>query len=323
MKPISRLAFSFVLATALTLTGCASFERTLPAPQQAQPIAVQIINEPLSAWSDMPIGVYRVPESNTVISGQQQGGMAPVLLFGLIGLAAQHAAGASASEEAVREIEKSLRIDVGQQAQTASRRVIDSGLYPRHFTNQTDAAGPKLNVSGSLLMTFVDDKSVRPWVVLKATLMDAKTKEPIWSTRYFSSTSGARPLAGENSWTANSGELLQRAVAKDVEHSVAFMLKDISAPHMRDENALTTVQSHFPFVRQRLQSVGFKLAEDEKIVTFIPRVGDIIVFAGVNILDKSSAVVRGATKDDINAFLKIVEEETKIADATQIPSKTD
>lgn len=293
---------------AASLSGCASFERAKPAPVQTQPVTLQINNEPLSGWSDMPIGVYRVPDSQTVISGQQSGGMAPVLLFGLVGLAAQHAAGAGASEEAVRETEKHLRIDMAKELSSASERLLAAGTYKGRITNQSENLGPVLQVSGSLVLTFVSDTTVRPFVVLKTNMLDPKTKETMWSTRYFSSSGTALPLTGDNSWTADSGAKLQQQVRKDMEKGLAFLLKDVVTPYARTEEVYTTVQGHYPFVRKRLQSIGYKLVEDDNSIAYVPRVGDVIVFAGVNIFDKNTVTSRPATKEDISAFLKVLEE---------------
>ena len=64
-------------------------------------------------------------------------------------------------------------------------------------------------------------------------------------------------------------------------------------------NNLTLLQGNFPFVKPRLQMTGMQLSEDEHYVVFAPRLGDVLVFAGVNILDKSVITYRPASKDDL------------------------
>src|SRR5688500_11756095 len=100
-KTIVRL---FGLVVALLLGGCATFEYTKPAPAQTQPISVKMSGEELSGLTDVPVGSYRVPNSQVIITGHQKspaGGM----MFGLLGVAAAHASGGSTGADTVKDIE--------------------------------------------------------------------------------------------------------------------------------------------------------------------------------------------------------------------------
>jgi len=309
MKVSSRALVVFAFAALMSLTGCATFEMAKPAPVQTQPVAVSFTDEELSGMNDLPIGTYRVPDSHVIISGHQKGGMGPAVLFGLIGLAVQHAANASAGQEAVQEIEEALRINLKEEGQEIARKLISSERYTKSFRTEVDAASPSLSVITAVVMSYVTETDVRPYVVLKASLHDPKTKETVWTTRYFSSNGKTLPLAGEVSWTANKGEELKRTVSTNLERTVAFMLADVSSPYARDDTKLTMVQGTFPHVPQRLQTVGYRLSEDDQTIAFVPKLGDVIVFTGVNLMDKSTTVYRVATKDD--ELLKIIEEPKK------------
>ena len=61
---------------------------------------------------------------------------------------------------------------------------------------------------------------------------------------------------------------------------------------------LEMLKPHFP--------VGYQVAEDERSIVFVPKLGDVLVFAGVNVMDKSVTTVRPALPDD--ARLKLVDD---------------
>jgi hypothetical protein len=127
---------------------------------------------------------------------------------------------------------------------------------------------------------------------------NAAERKALWTTRYLASTGAARPLVGAGSWTDSDSAPLKDAILISLEQAVRVMLQDVSKPFPRDPNNLTLVQGNFPFVKPRLQMTGMQLSEDEHYVVFAPRLGDVLVFAGVNILDKSVITYRPATKDD-------------------------
>ena len=271
---------------------------TKPAPAQQQPISISFSNEELSGWSDLPPGVYRVPDSQTIISGHQKGGIAGIL-FGPLGVLAQSAMNSSHGGSATKDVQETLKINLTSDAQAIARTLTASGRFKDKFTSNENAELPRLSVSTAVALTFVDDTNVRPYVVLKASLYAAHATESQWATRYMASNGAPRPLVGPNSWTANEGEELKKAIVGNLESAIDFMLKDVSSPYERDANHLVLIQGSFPYVRKRLQLVGYQLAEDERSLVFVPRLGDVLVFAGVNIMDKSVTIHRPAKEGDL------------------------
>jgi hypothetical protein len=311
MKLAGRILLSLALTSLTLLSGCATFDRAKAPPPQSQPIAVSFTNEELSGWSDLPIGAYRIPDSQMIISGHQKGGAAG-LLFGVIGIAIQNAVETNNGKESIKDIENTLRVTLTEQAQGITKSLISSGQFDKKFTTQAEANTPTLSVFTSVIATYVNDTDVRPYIVLSASYKDAKTKEPIWSTRYFVSSGKALPLVGDVSWTANGGEALKRTLTANLEKGIKVMLADVSSPYPRNEAALHTVQGNFPYVRPRFQINGYNLQEDADTLVFVPRVGDVIVFAGVNVMDKSMTSLRLMTKDD--PFWKVLPEEKLAAE---------
>jgi hypothetical protein len=78
------------------------------------------------------------------------------------------------------------------------------------------------------------------------------------------------------------------------------MLRDVAEPYVRDDADMTIVEGDFPYLKQRVQMLGYKLTEDEKYIAFVPKIGDVMTLSGVNVLDKSTIVVRPARPGDVS-----------------------
>lgn len=287
----------------LALGGCASFEYTKPAPKQQQPITLKNAGDQLSGWTDLPLGAYRVPDSHVIISGHQRGQGAG-LLFGLVGVALAHAANAGAGADAVKTAEQQLRIKLDAPLDAAIRDVATSAAHGSTFTLVERTGQMKLLVTPALILSFVTDDKLRPYVILKASLVGADAK-PVWTTRYIASTGQPRPLFGAQGWLLDDAAELRKTIQTNLAVAMRTLATDVAKPYARDDQKLVMVQGNFPYVKQRLQAVGYPLTEDGQYLMFIPKLGDMLVFAGVNVLDKSAITFRAATTED--AVFKLVD----------------
>ncbi len=290
------------------LSGCASFNFTKPAPAQPQAIAVDFTAAELSGWTDLPIGTYRVPDSQVIISGHQKGGGAG-MLFGVIGVAVQHSINKAGGKEAVADAESILRINLTEKGRSTVGDLVATEPFASRFKLASGSGGPVLNVTGAVVLTFVNETDVLPYVVLKANIPDGSKKTKGWTTRYIASSQQPRALGGENGWLADSGSALHAAIASDLRHATEVMLRDVSRPYARNDGAMTTVEGHFPYVKQKLQTTGYTLGEDDSSIYFVPKLGDVIVFAGVNIMPKQLTRHRAFEKGD--SVFKVIEDPEK------------
>ncbi|MBG9389906.1 hypothetical protein [Caenimonas aquaedulcis] len=302
-----RLTHALCAFVLVQLAGCASFEFAKPMPAQTQVVGVRVSGEELSGWSDLPIGVYRVPESQVIISGHQKG-QAAGMLFGLVGVAIAHAANASAGADAVRDAEKQLHIHLNEPLKASINGLLSSGAFGAKFAADS-AAGPRLQLTPALVLSFVNDSDVRPYVIIRTSLVGTDGKSQ-WNTRYIASTGESHALLGTGGWLENDASLLKATVQRNLDLATRALASDVSRPAPRDDNRMHVVQTHYPFVKPKFQSPGYLLAEDDATLTFVPRIGDIIVFAGVNVLDKKAVTVRPKEKDE-PMMTKPVEEPKK------------
>jgi len=60
-----------------------------------------------------------------------------------------------------------------------------------------------------LVVNFIGDEQVRPWVVLKTLLKDAKGEE-LWKTKYVAGVGEVRPLVGERGGAPRSSRRRRR-----------------------------------------------------------------------------------------------------------------
>jgi hypothetical protein len=248
-----------------------------------------------SAWSDLPIGAYRVPNTDVIVSGHQREETVVGLMV-LFGPAAVHAAYSNAAAAGVSDSGQNLRIRLVDQTRSEVESLLLQGPLTSKFSLQP-GAGAELDVSSAVLLTYENDTHVRAFTIVKAELKGAD-KRSLWETRYFASTGESRPLQGPGSWTERGVEPLRSNVVASLRQALKVMLHDVAKPYARDEQRMTVVETQFPFMRSRGQMKGYHLAEDEKYIVFAPKLPDAVVLSGVNVFDKTVTVYRPAKPED-------------------------
>jgi hypothetical protein len=298
MMMLARVRRLFGVALLMALGGCATYDRMNAPPAPAQPIVLNISGEGASGWNDVTIGTYTVPDSDVVISGYQRGNAG--FLFGVIGVLAQDAIQSSNGAAAVKNVRNALTLHLAPQTVALTQKAIASGAYGQAFSAPGDAGGPKLTVVPYVVLTFVNDTDVMPYVILKTTLSGTGHD---WTTRYIASSGQPTVLEGENSLTADGGKKLKAALDRDLDWAVKAMLDDIANHRPRDPAHMIYVETGVPFIRQRMGLPGFELSEDGETLVYVPKVADAVVFSGVFVLDKAAVAYRPATPDDKGKML--------------------
>ena len=153
-----------------------------------------------------------------------------------------------------------LQVNLTHQAEEISNSLITSGQFGPAYRTGAGANGPVLTVNPYVVITFVNDTEVRPYVVLKATLRGPKNNS-LWTARYIASADKPLPLEGEQSYTADDGTRLKAALAKELETEIKFMLADVASPRVRDDTKLIYVVSSVPFLRQRFGMLGYEITK--------------------------------------------------------------
>lgn len=268
-----------------------------PAPRFDGPTQIAFSTDSVSKWTDLPLGTYRVPNSDVIISGHQKGGAAPMLLFGLIGVAVQSGINSSQGKQTMASAEQALTFSIDEEAKAKLQAALADPAYANRFSMEP-TADRSFEVTGAVVMSFAEDRDVLPYVTLRVKLMGKGGKSKLWTTRYIASTGARRPLIGEGSWTENEGAPLRTQVSALLDLAIATMLKDLDTPYPREEASLTNVHGFFVHVNKPLQVVGYKLAEENGRMLFLPRLGTTIVFAGVNVIDTDSVWQAPAGKKD-------------------------
>jgi hypothetical protein len=294
---MNKMAIGMVtVAAALALNGCVNQGVPKSYPGQGQPIVVKVSSEGLSSFSEMPMGTYRIPNSQVLISGRQQGN---ALAIGLgVSGAISRAADSSAGKAAVQSLEDSLRLSLSSEAQHDLVGLAQTEPFSNKFTLLPNPNAPVLSITGDIVLQFVNDTDVRPYVVLKSQLQGAQSAIPVSTMRYVASVGLPRPLTGKGGWTADDGAPLKSVISKALERALTVMLTDVSSPFPRDEDRQIAVKGNYVFLTARLQVVGYFLTEDTDWIAFSPRMPSTSLLSGVSIMDKSVTTYRPATKSD-------------------------
>ena len=295
MSSFSRAVRGCGLALVALLAGRSNAQPAPPGPTPSPPVRVTFSSAG-AGMNDLPIGAYRVPDSNIVVSGHQKGSLAGVL-FGVLGVLAENAVDTQVNKGAVGGARSALHFDVAKQAEDDTRAALQSGRYGQAFSLDGGSDVPAMTVYAYASITFVSDTEVRPYVILKAVLKPSGGRQQ--TQRYICCAGEALPLAGDNGLTANGGERLQRILTHEADEAVNLMLTDTAHPYPRDEQRLVSVDAHQPFVRNRLRLTGYELSEDQDSIIFLPKIGKgAFVFYGVQKMDKATISYHPATRKD-------------------------
>lgn len=276
-----------LVSTVMILTGCAS-ALSQPMPELKGKLALVVSKELPSKWTDMPIGVHHYAETSVYVSGHQ-GAAGIGILFGPIGLALAHSAAQSTGEKKAAVVSQ-VRIDMV----AATERAIAAELARRGDTTRFAPAGSKadgtLEIVPFLVLNFVGDDKVRPWIVLKTALKDANGDEK-WKTRYMASVAETRTLGGDAGWVSAEAEPLRSAIDRSLQRAVDVLLREGAGHLTRGSGRAVKVKGQWVWVKQPLELSAEVLDESDELIVVKPNVSDAIVFAGVSIFEKPAVTV--------------------------------
>ena len=275
------------LVVAVVSTGC-SHALTQPMPELKGALGLKISQETASGWTDMPIGVHRIPETSVYVSGHQ-GAAGIGMLFGPIGLAAAHAAAQSTGEKKAGD-PAVLRIDIAAEADRVLKEELDRRRDVVRFAAAGSRAEATLEIVPFIVLTFVGEERVRPWVVLKALLKGAGGDEQ-WKTRYITSFGDPRPLAGDNGWTIDGGQPLRSAIDRSLKTGIDVMLRDAAGELPRGKGRVVKLRGNWVWVKQTMEVSGEILEQTPERLIVKPDVADAIVFAGISIVEPGALTI--------------------------------
>jgi hypothetical protein len=293
----SRAGIAASLAFAwLFISGCVNLDSPPPILKSHR-VVVNFTNQKLSALSEIPMGAYRIPQSQVILSGYQQGGINFGSINGIVTVAPT-VSGGSKEIAAAKSSQQALQISLTILAPAVLRTLLESSTFADGYTLEQDPSAPVLSIGGDIVLMFETESRIRPFVVLNATLTGPRGSGVMWAMRYSASVGAPRALTGDDGWTVDGGAALQAVVSLEMKRALSVMLTDISSPFVRDRNAKTTVQGYFPFIKGRFQVIGYLLGEDAHSIVFVPDVPTTSMLHGVQVMDKSITVFRSATADD-------------------------
>jgi len=242
------------------------------------------------------MGAFRIPNSEVIVSGYQQGGVNLGLIHGVVTVAPTSSGGFK-EKAAVKSSEQALEISLTTLAPPVLSTLIESSKFSERYALTPDASAPVLSIGGGVVLMFVSDTLLRPYVVLDAALRGPHGSG-FWSMRYVASIGAPRVLTGPDGWASDGGAPFQAIVSSELQRALAVILTDVSSPLVRDRNSKTTVQGYFPYIKGRFQVIGYLLGEDADSIYFVPDVPTTSSLHGIQIMDKPITVFRAATADD-------------------------
>jgi hypothetical protein len=129
MEMIIRVKSIVALSVILffSFSGCATYHYQKPAPAQPQKISVKV-SEMGFTDKNIPVGVYRVPESPIIVTGHQ-GKPGAFSAFGLLGMLTYVGTRSAKGENAVGYARNNLNIGIKNQIVSALEPLINEKPY--------------------------------------------------------------------------------------------------------------------------------------------------------------------------------------------------
>jgi hypothetical protein len=127
-----------------------------------------------------------------------------------------------------------------------------------------------------LVLTFIGEERVRPWVVLKARLLDLGGDEK-WKTRYITSLGASRPLTGDTGWTSDGGQPLRSLIDRSLKRGIDVTLRDAVGALPRGKGRVVKLRGNWVWVKPTMEVSGEILEE--------------IVFAGISIVEPGALTI--------------------------------
>jgi hypothetical protein len=278
---------------AIAATGC-GHALSQPMPKFDGRLGVTVANDRPSKMTEMPIGVHQIGDTAVYVSGHQ-GAAGVGVLFGPIGVAAAHAAAQSTGEKKTQDAQAQLRLDMPKLAEEILAEELARRAAEGRFAPSGATGDGRLEIVPYLVVNFIGEEQVRPWVVLKATLKDARGDEQ-WKTKYVAGVGEVRPLVGERGWVSDEGMPLRQHVDRNLRLAMDVLLRDASGALPRKTGRVVEVRTQWVWVKPFLERNAEVLEETEESLVVVPDVADAFVFAGVNILDKKAVTLKEPPK---------------------------
>ena len=278
------------------LVGCATTNYQKPAPTTSQPISIVVSDKVNLGINDKPPGVYNIPNTQILLSGHQKAYHKDPMGF-FLGVFGQNISGSTEGNKRLKDVNENLSFALHEMVGSNFYDTISSDSLDGYFTMEKNPNRPVLSVYPILLLNYVSETEIRPFIFFKVILKNGESKK-IWATKVYATTGNPKPIIGDNSWTQNSSKALRDSIQISIQRAAKVLLQDIRQPFTRSKSNKIVVQSHFAFQKAKLQIMGYKLAEDGDSLIFIPALGDGLLFAGINVLDKKSITYRPATSGD-------------------------
>src|SRR5271168_934641 len=144
--------------TILAISACVSQGAPKADVGQHQAIVINYTRDDISSWFDMPMGTYRVPNSQVLVSGRQKGN---AIAIGLHSPGAMDAAAdTSGGKAAVQTSEETLRISLSPEAENDLAVMLRSDEFSGRFTLAPNPGAPVLIISSDVVLQFLDNGKV-------------------------------------------------------------------------------------------------------------------------------------------------------------------
>ncbi|MBI2161198.1 MAG: hypothetical protein HYU25_12640 [Candidatus Rokubacteria bacterium] len=214
-------------------------------------------------------------------------------------MASSSAAAKATGASKTKDFEAQLRLDIPKIAEQVLAEELERHTDGGRFATADASSDASLEIMPYLVVTFIGNDQVRPWVVLGTRLKDSGGR-PKWGRQYFAGVGEVRQLGGEQGWASNDGAPLRAAVDRNLRLAIDVILREASGALSHTTGRSVKVEGNWAWRKEPMELAAQVLHESEEILVVDPKISFFIegsmFVEGVNILDKKAVTLTAEPK---------------------------
>jgi hypothetical protein len=288
-----------LLCCLIATSGCISNgmtpKRIAPAPPLEKPQAVVVSGGLPIDRAGVPDTFYQVPGSRVLVHGPKErmfrgGGLVRAMETQEI---------LNSTKKTIQSASSNLVVDVIAPAMEALSASSLAPEFQGHFYTPDNQGSGNITIAPYLVFDYIDLAKVDTYLIIDVAMPSRSgSKANEWGTRFICQLGYPRELNGPSGWMFQDALVVRSALRAAMEKTMPIILRELLRPGNRRDDRLMVVEARLPFVDRKWQSLGYLLGESDEFVVFLPRIGDAMVFSGVNILDRANISLRPAQERD-------------------------
>ncbi len=273
------LAITIIIIYSIFTSGCSTLPNK-PMPSPKGQFVVKILSEGISELNDLPMGSYRIPDSNVIVLSEKGNSAKSCgMAFGLLGAFVANSIGKEHARKDISGVENTLKIGLDIYTKNILEKKFKETSPPSNWTLDEKGTNGRLEITPYVIMTLDMNSTGKLYLFLKTKIL--KKNKEIWEGKYVYYVPVTRTLKGENSWTDNDAKEMKTEIFIGIDKTIDVMINDTKEPSIWKKDP---VKISGTFLGKSYTLNGLLLKKSDK--TIILNNGLKNIFYGINIIPR-------------------------------------